>query len=216
MSTPPDRAPAATGVIRLLVADDHPVTREGLALILDHQPDMAVVAQAGDGEAAVAQYHAHRPDVAVLDLQMPRLTGAEATAAICAGAPGARVLLLTTYDGDEDIYRAMRAGALGYLLKDAPREEILRAVRAAHAGRRVLSPGVGAKLADRLAQPALTPREREVLALVARGKANKEIAFALGVSEGTVKSHLNAVTAKLGVSSRTEAALAAERRGLLR
>lgn len=202
--------------IRVLVADDHPVTREGLALILDNQADMTVVAQARDGAEAVALYARHRPDVAVIDVQMPVMTGAAATAAIREAAPQARVLLFTTYDGDEDIFRGMQAGAKGYVLKGTPREELLRAIRAVAAGQRYVSPEMGAKLADRLASAPLTEREGDVLRLLAQGKANKEIAAALEVSEGTVKSHVNAVLSKLGVTSRTEAALAAVQRGLLR
>ena len=208
--------PGAAHPIRVLVADDHPVTREGLALILDNQADMTVVAQARDGAEAVALYARHRPDVAVIDVQMPVMTGAAATAAIREATPNARVLLFTTYDGDEDIFRGMQAGAKGYVLKGTPREELLRAIRAVAAGQRYVSPEMGAKLADRLASAPLTEREGDVLRLLAQGKANKEIAAALEVSEGTVKSHVNAVLSKLGVTSRTEAALAAVQRGLLR
>jgi DNA-binding NarL/FixJ family response regulator len=145
--------PPPTGVTRILVADDHPVTREGLALILDNQPDMEVVAQAADGREAVGMYAAVRPDVAMLDLQMPGLSGAAATEKIVRADPAARVLLLTTYDGDEDIYRGMHAGAKAYLLKEASRAEILHAVRAVARGQRYLSPAAGAKLADRLGAP---------------------------------------------------------------
>ena len=213
---PTDPPAAATDVTRILVADDHPVTREGLALILDNQPDLAVVAEAANGREAVDLYAAVRPDVAILDLQMPVVTGAAATEAIVRADPAARVLLLTTYDGDEDIYRGMHAGAKAYLLKEASRQEILHAVRAVARGQRYLSPAAGAKLADRMGAPVLTGRELEVIRLVAAGRANKEIAAELSVSEGTVKSHLNSVTSKLGVTSRTEAALIAIRRGILR
>jgi two-component system, NarL family, response regulator len=202
--------------IRILVADDHPITREGLALILDNQTDMAVVAQANDGREALELFRQHRPDVAILDVQMPRMGGAEATDALLREFPGSRVILFTTYDGDEDIHRGMHAGARGYLLKDSPRDEVLRAIRAVHAGKRYLSPQAGALLADRMAAPHLTERELEILRLVAEGKANKEIAAVLGVTEGTVKSHVSSITAKLGVSGRTEAALEAVRRGFLR
>jgi two-component system NarL family response regulator len=202
--------------IRILVADDHPITREGLSLILDNQPDMEVVAQAGDGREALDLFRRHTPDLAVLDLQMPVMGGAEATGELVREFPASRVVLFTTYDGDEDIHRGMHAGARGYLLKDSPRDEVLRAIRAVHAGKRFLSPQAGARLADRMASPHLTERELDVLHLLAEGKANKEIAAALKVSEGTVKTHVSGITAKLGVSSRTEAAVEASRRGYLR
>lgn len=207
---------AAEDAIRILVADDHPVTRQGIALILDREPGLRVVAQAADGREAVELHRAHRPDVAVLDLQMPNMGGAEATAAILAEAPGARVLLLTTYDGDDDIYRGLRAGAKGYLLKGTPLDEVIGAVRAVHAGETVVPPEVGAKLAQRTVAPELSERELEVLRLVAEGCANKEIATRLGISEGTVKSHMNALMSKLDATGRTEAAMTAVRRGLLR
>ena len=202
--------------IRLLVADDHPLTREGLAMILDNQPDMAVVAQANNGAEAVELYRRERPDVALLDLQMPVMNGVAAIEAVVGEFRGARVVVLTTYDGDEDIYRAMHAGAKAYLLKDSPKDEVLRAIRTVHAGGRFLLAEVGARLADRLGTADLTEREREVLRLVADGRANKQIAHELGISEGTVKSHVNGVMSKLGAASRTDAALIALRRGLLR
>ncbi len=205
-----------TNAITLLLADDHPVTREGLALILSAEEDMSVVAQAGDGEQAVAMYRRFKPNVTVLDLQMPKLNGLGAATQILAEFPNARILLFTTYDGDEDIYRAMRAGARGYVLKDSPQEELCRAIRAVHSGGRYLSPPVGAKLADSRMLDPLTDREREVLKLMARGKANKEISFDLAVSESTVKTHVASIIGKLGVTSRTEAALMAQKRGFLR
>ena len=202
--------------IRIIVADDHPITRDGLALILSSEPDIEVVAQARDGEHAVECYRKHLPDVIVMDLQMPQLNGLGATRQILNEFPQARILLFTTYDGDEDIFRAMHAGARGYILKDSPQEELLRAVRTVHKGSRYLSPPVGAKLADSQVGPSLTERERQVLKLLAAGQANKEISFAIGVSESTVKTHVAAIIEKLGVKSRTEAALAAQKRGFLR
>jgi two-component system NarL family response regulator len=202
--------------IRILVADDHPITREGLALILDNQPDMSVVAQGSNGSEAVALFRTHRPDITILDVQMPIMGGAEAAETLLREFPDSRIILFTTFDGDEDIHRGMHAGARAYLLKDAPRDEVLKAIRAVYAGKRYMSPEAGALLADRIGSPNLTEREVEVLRLVARGKANKEIAADLGISEGTVKSHVSSITSKLGVSGRTEAALDAVRRGFLR
>jgi two-component system, NarL family, response regulator len=202
--------------IRLLIADDHPITREGLALILSNQTDMTVVGQAGDGDEAFELYRKCLPDVSILDLQMPVMNGAQAAQKIIHEFKDAKILILSTYDGDEDVYRAMQAGAKGYLVKDSTRDEVLRAIRAVNNGFRFVSPGVGAKLADRMIAPSLTERELQVLRLVAGGKGNKEIAYEMGLSEGTVKSHVNAITSKLGVTSRTEAALVAHKRGLLR
>lgn len=207
----PPRAPR-----RILVADDHPVTREGLALILDAQPDLDVVAQAASGEEAVAAYLSLRPDLVIMDLQMPGMGGARAIREIVQAAPEALVMVLTTFDGDEDIHRGMHAGARGYLLKDAPRDELLAAVRAVASGQRVIGPSVGARLAERVQRGELTDRERDVLRHLARGGSNREIAAALGIAEGTVKTHLNNLIAKLGVSSRLEAVIAATQRGLLR
>lgn len=202
--------------IRLLIADDHPVTREGFALILGTQADMRVVAQASDGREAVDLYAAHRPDVAVLDVQMPVLGGADATEKIVSRFPEARVMLLTTYDGDEDIYRGMKAGARAYLLKETPSEEIFAAIRTVHEGRRYLSPSVGARLAERFEGDRLTDRQIDVLRLMCTGLANKQIADRLGIGEGTVKTHVNAIFEKLGVESRTEAVVVAQKRGWLR
>lgn len=202
--------------ITIVVADDHPVTRDGLALILSSESDIEVVAQAGDGEDALDCYRRHLPDLLVLDLQMPRLNGLGATQQLMREFPTARILLFTTYDGDEDIFRAMHAGARGYVLKDCPRDELIRAVRTIHRGSRYLSPPVGAKLADAQGLPPLTEREREVLKLLAEGQSNKEISFSLAVSESTVKTHVASIIEKMGVNSRTEAVLTAQKRGFLR
>ena len=201
--------------ITLILVDNHPMVREGLALILDNQSDMKVLAQGSDGHEAIALYQKHRPDVAILDLSMPNMNGADATAAILAMEPSAKVLILTTFDGDQDIQRSMQAGARGYVLKDTPREEVLQAIRYVRRGQRYLSPSVGGKLADAFGTHPLTSRECAVLGLLAQGKANKEIAFELGVTEGTIKTQVNSVRQKLGVSSRTEAALKAMRSGLI-
>jgi two-component system NarL family response regulator len=202
--------------ISVIIADDHPITRDGLALILGSEPGITVVGQAGDGIEAVDHFRLHRPDVAILDLQMPRLNGLGATKRIMAEFSGARILLFTTYDGDEDIYRAMHAGARGYILKDAGQEDLFKAIRAIHAGQRYLSPPVGAKLAESQVSRGLTDRERQVLKLLAEGQANKEISAITGISESTVKTHVASIIEKLGVKSRTEAALIAEKRGFLR
>jgi two-component system NarL family response regulator len=202
--------------IRILVADDHPVTREGLALVLATQPDMEVVAQAADGAEAVELYARHRPDVALLDVQMPRASGVAATETITGRFPEARVLLFTTFDGQEDVHRGLRAGARGYLLKESPSAELFAAIRALHLGSRYVSPQVGARLAEHFEADRLTERQLDVLRLVAAGQANKQIADSLGIGEGTVKTHVNALLAKLGAASRTEAVVFAQKRGWLR
>jgi DNA-binding NarL/FixJ family response regulator len=207
---------SSRGAISVILADDHPITRDGLALILRSEPGITVLGQAGDGLEAVDCYRLQQPDVAILDLQMPRLNGLGATRQILSAFPQAKILLFTTYDGDEDIYRAMHAGARGYILKDAAQEDLFRAIRAIHAGQRYLSPPVGAKLAESQVSRGLTERERQVLKLLAEGQANKEISALTGISESTVKTHVASVIEKLGAKSRTEAALIAEKRGFLR
>lgn len=201
--------------LRLLLADDHPVTREGLALILSMH-DIDVVAQASDGAEAVKLYRSILPDVAVLDVQMPNLTGAAAAEVIRAEFPTAGILLLSTFDGDADIERGLRAGAMGYLLKETPIPEILDAIRCVAAGRRYVTVAVGSRLAAQFDGDKLTDRQLDVVRLMSSGKANKEIADVLGVSEGTVKTHVKAIMEKLGAASRTEAVMVAEKRGLLR
>jgi DNA-binding NarL/FixJ family response regulator len=201
--------------IRIVVADDHPVVREGLAAIIRRQSDMAVVGEAADGREALDLCLAHHPDVVLMDLRMPVMDGVAATEAIQRSAPRTRVLVLSTYDGEEGIYQALRAGAKGYLLKDACREDLLEAIRAVHAGRRRVPPTVAARLAERVGAPELTPREKDVLALIVRGKSNKEIGQALDIAEGTVKGHVNNILGKLGVSGRTEAAISAVQRGIV-
>ena len=205
--------------VRIVVADDHPVVRDGLRGMLDGQPDLEVVGEAGDGLAAVAEVGRHTPDVVLMDLRMPRLDGVQAIARITAEHPGVRVLVLTTYDADHDIVRAVEAGATGILVKDAPREELFRAVRAAARGEPVLAPAVTARLLGRLRGPqpeAPTDRELEVLELVARGLTNRAIGRRLAISEATVKTHLVHLFPKLGVADRTAAVTVALDRGLIR
>jgi len=200
--------------IRVLIADDHPVMRTGLSLMLKYEPDMEAVAEASNGREALALFRLHRPDVTLMDLRMPDMDGAEATTTIRAEFPSARIILLTTYDGDEDIYRGLRAGARAYLLKDAPCEELLETIRVVHAGQKRITLEVGAKLAERMEGPELTEREREVLGLMAKGMSNQEIGAALFITEGTVKFHINHILTKLEVTDRTQAVIAALKRGL--
>ncbi|MEO8040932.1 MAG: response regulator transcription factor [Betaproteobacteria bacterium] len=209
------RAPEASAAIRVLIADDHVVVREGLVAMIDRQPDMRVVADAADGTEAVRLWREHQPDVALVDLRMPGLDGVGVIGQVRALDPKARILILTTYDGDEDIYRGMRAGAKAYLLKDAPREQLLDCIRAVHAGNTYVPPGVAAKLAAQVSGERLTGRELEILALMAAGDSNKIIARKLDITEGTVKTHVKSVLFKLGAASRTEAAAVAARRGLI-
>ncbi len=204
--------------VRVLLVDDHPVVRDGLRGVLEGAGGFEVVGEAGDGAQALRMVGAARPDVVLMDLRMPVLDGVGATARLRAEHPGVPVLVLTTYDRDADIVRAIDAGATGYLLKDAPREELHRAVRAAARGETVLAPAVAARLVGRLRGPAageLSAREREVLRHVARGRTNREIAAALVVSEATVKTHLLNAFAKLGVDDRTAAVVTALERGEL-
>jgi NarL family two-component system response regulator LiaR len=212
-------------VIRVLIADDHAVVRQGLRTFLDLQADIDVVGEAADGEEAVAVAAEHAPDVILLDLVMPRLDGIGALRRLREAAPAARVIVLTSFGEDERLFTALRAGASGYLLKDVEPAELVRSIRTAHGGGAPLSPAVAARVVEELASgggsgraPAddLTPRELEVLCLIARGRSNKRIALELGVAEKTVKTHVSHVLAKLGLSDRTQAALYAVREGLVR
>jgi len=205
-----------TDRVSILIADDHPVVREGLVALINRRPDMVVVAEASNGREAVEQFLRHRPDVALLDLRMPEMDGVEAIAAIRQKIPTARLIVLTTFDEDEDIYRGLRAGAKAYLLKDAPRDDLLQCIRAVHRGQTIIPPAIAAKLADRLTTSGLTRREIQVLQLVANGKGNKEIAVALSISEGTVKTHVSSILAKLEAADRTQAVTIALKRGILR
>jgi two-component system NarL family response regulator len=202
--------------LRLVLADDHSVLREGLALILDALPDMTVVAQASTGEEALHLCWEHEPDVLILDLQMPGEGGVNTVKRLLKKRPEAKILILTAYDIDEDIYRSMHAGASGYVLKDTPREELIGVIRTIASGQRYVGRTTGAKLASRIGAPELTVRELSVLECVAAGQANKEIADKLSISEGTVKSHVNSIMQKLGALSRTDAAITALRKGLIK
>jgi two-component system NarL family response regulator len=201
--------------IRLLIADDHLVVRMGLVAVLSHHKDLHVVAQAQDGNEAVRLHAEQRPDVTLMDLRMPGLDGIAATAAIRAAAPAARVLMLTTYDTEEDVHRALSAGASGYLLKDAGPEELVQAVRAVAAGERWLPEHIRRQLANREDIEALTNRQIEVLALLAQGRSNKAIGLALGISEDGAKAHVKQIFLKLRVADRAEAVAEGMRRGIL-
>ena len=200
---------------RILLVDDHAVVREGLVSLLQRQSDLLVVAEAADGASAIRLYRQHRPDLVVLDLRLPDMDGVEVTAAIRAEFPQARLLVLSSFDGDEDIYRALKAGARAYVLKDSTREELLAAVRTVAAGQRSLSAAVAERLAERVTGSELTARELAVLRQIVGGRSNKQIASALSISEGTVKTHVKSILAKMGVEDRTEAAVLALRRGLV-
>ncbi len=202
-------------VITIHVVDDIPVVRTGLIALLERQDDMHVLGEAGDGEEAVALHRRLRPDLVLMDLRLPRLSGVEATARICGEFPEARILVLTTYDGDEDIYRALQAGARGYLLKDLAREELLEAIRAVRSGQRRISPRAAHHLAERVPRSELTERELSVLRLIVEGRSNKEIGTLLGIAEGTVKVHVTNLLGKLGVADRTQAATTALERGIV-
>ena len=201
--------------IRIVVVDDQAVVRQGFVALINTVADMEVIAEGTDGRQAVELYRKLRPDVLLTDLRMPVMTGVEAIAAIRREFPGARVIVLTTFDGDEDIYRSLQAGAQGYLLKDMFFEELEEAIRTVHAGRRRIPGVVAERLAGRMTGSDLTARELEVLERIVRGMSNKEIASALGISEATVKSHINNVLSKLGASDRTQAATKALQRGII-
>ncbi|MBD0386066.1 MAG: response regulator transcription factor [Nostoc sp. C3-bin3] len=201
--------------IRVLIVDDHPIIRQGLATIINRDPEMTVIAQAEDGQEAVNHFRDYKPDVTLMDLRMPQMGGVEAITAICTEFKLARIVVLTTYDSDEDIYRGLQAGAKGYLLKDAKPNELLSAIRIIHRGQQYIPPSVGAKLVQRMSNPELSERELDVLRLMAQGMSNLEISITLSISESTVKSHVNRILSKLGVNDRTQAVIVAVRRGIV-
>jgi two-component system, NarL family, response regulator len=203
-------------VIRILIADDHPILGQALTMFLECEPDMTVVGHAGDGREALELFRQHQPDVALMDLRMPKIEGADAIAAICAKFKHARIVVLTTYDGDEDIYRGLRAGAKGYLLKRAEPKELLDAIRTVHQGKKYIPPSIAAKLAERIGSPELSDRELEVLRLIAKGKNNQQISNDLNIAESTVRFHANNIFGKLNVSDRTQALVTALNRGIVR
>jgi two-component system NarL family response regulator len=200
---------------RVLVADDHPVVREGLSATIGYQPDREVVGKAANGREALELFRQQRPDVAVMDLRMPEMDGVTAITAIRAEFPAARIIALTTYDGEEDIYKSLRAGAVGYLLKETPIEELLEAIRTIRRGKKYISANVAIKMAERVSSAQLTEREIEALNLIARGQSNQEIAASLCIVEGTVKAHVSNILSKLHVGDRTQAVTEALRRGIL-
>ena len=201
--------------IRVVVVDDHPIVRSGIAGLLAIQNDMTLVAEASNGREAIQQFRAHRPDVMLMDLQMPEMNGLDALIAIRNECPDAKVVVLTTYAGDVQILRALKAGAQGYLLKNTMHQELLQTIRAVHAGRRNLSPEVSYEVAQHMGDEALTPAEIVVLQLIASGNANKQIAAQLGVTEETVKGRVKSILSKLGANDRTEAAVAGLKRGII-
>ncbi|MBC1218739.1 response regulator transcription factor [Nostoc sp. UCD121] len=205
-----------SNVIRILLADDHPILGQALTMFLQCEPDMTVIGHAGDGREALELFHQHQPDVALMDLRMPKMEGADAIAAICAKFKHARIVVLTTFDGDEDIYRGLRAGAKGYLLKGAEPNELLDAIRTVHKGQRYIPPTIAAKLAERMGSEELSDRELEVLRLIAKGKNNQQISNVLNIAESTVRFHTNNIFGKLNVSDRTQALVTALNRGIVR
>jgi len=214
--SPAETAPAAVARASVLVVDDHALVRTGVANIISHEPDLHVVAEAANGLEAVEAFERYRPDVTLLDLRMPVMEGVEAVRQIRQRDPAARVIVLTTYDTDEDITRALKAGAKAYVLKDISAHALIACIHDVLAGKTYLAPAAAAKLAERVTQVQLTPRELAALRSMADGRTNKEIAVALGISERTVKSHMAHLFEKLGVTSRTEAVKIASRRGLVR
>jgi DNA-binding NarL/FixJ family response regulator len=202
-------------LIRIMIVDDHPIVRHGFAGMIATEPSMSVIAEAENGQRALELFRQHRPDITLMDLRMPGMTGVEAILAIRKEFPESRIIVLTTYDGDEDIYRALQAGAQGYLLKDMYCDEIVGAIRAVHKGKRHIPSQIANRLAERMVGQELTSREKEVLGLMAKGNSNREIAADLAITEATVKGHVSNILSKLGVTDRTQAVTAAIQRGIV-
>jgi DNA-binding NarL/FixJ family response regulator len=201
--------------IRVLVVEDHNVVRQGLVALLNVAEGLEVVGEAADGAEAIAQYRKFRPDITLVDLRLPRMSGVDVIQRVRMESPQARFIVLTTYDGDEDIYRALKAGAKAYLLKGMTSEELISTIRVVHEGKSHIPPAIAERLAERMGAEELTPREFDVLEQIVYGKSNKEIAAELDVSEATVKTHINSLLSKLGVTDRTQAATAAIQRGIV-
>lgn len=201
--------------IRVLVVEDHNVVRQGLVALLNLEDGLEVVGEAADGVEAIAQFRKHHPDITLVDLRLPRLSGVEVIERIRMETPQARFIVLTTYDGDEDIYRALQAGARAYLLKGMTSEELIQTIRMVHEGKSHIPLAIAEKLAQRMGAQELTPREFDVLEQIVNGKSNKEIAAELEISEATVKTHINSLLSKLGVTGRTQAVTAAIQRGIV-
>jgi DNA-binding NarL/FixJ family response regulator len=201
--------------IRVMLVDDHPAFLKGMAALIESEPDLSVVAETGDGCTALEFYRATKPDVVLMDLRLPGMGGVEAIMAIRKESPDARIIVLTTFDTDEDIYRAIQSGAKSYLLKDTPHRELSKTIRAVHAGEQVLPPKMADRLAARQRRPELSEREMKVLKLLIKGRSNKEIGSSLFVGEDTVKAQLKSLFIKLGVHDRTEAAICAVRYGIV-
>ncbi|MCS7336853.1 MAG: response regulator transcription factor [Verrucomicrobiae bacterium] len=201
--------------IKVMVVDDHPAFRMGVAALVETQPDMVLACETGDGREVLELYRCHKPDIVLMDLRLQGMSGVEAVIALRKEFPDAKVIVLTTYDTDEDIYRACQAGVKSYLLKDTPKEEILAAIRAVHAGQPIMPNRVADRLAQRMLREDLSPRELDVLHALVKGRSNKEIAAALGISEPTVKTHLQNLFAKLGVQDRVGAVIAAIKHGIV-
>jgi DNA-binding NarL/FixJ family response regulator len=213
---PDDRESVGRTRIRVLTVDHHPLFREGIAAIINRQPDMALVSQASGGQEAIHQYREHRPDVTIMDVLLPDLGGIDTLTAIRAGYPAARIIMLSSLEGDLEVRRALEAGARGYLLKNIPPSELLRAIREVHAGRKRVPPEVAAQLAEHMGDDNLSSREIEILVCLGHGNRNRDIAELLHISEGTVKVHMKRILQKLGAKDRTGAMAIATRRGIIR
>ena len=201
--------------IRILAVDDHVLVRQGISVLLGTEPDMALVAEASNGREAIQQFRAHRPDVTLMDIQMPEMNGLDAMIAIRGEFPDAKIVMLTTYKGDVQILRALKAGAQGYLLKNTIHKELIQTIRAVHAGRKALSPEASYEIAEHATDDALTPAEISVLRLIAAGNANKQIADQLSITEETVKGRVKNILSKLGANDRTQAAMIGLKRGII-